>query len=661
MEWMTLAATTAFVGLVLLVPGLLISTIGLRMSGSRAVSVAPAVSLAVIAFATLITRPLGISWGLLPIALMTAAVLLAVTGLRSLWPTSFTRESSWRAPADLATYAGLVIAALTISVAIALMIGTPLAISQTWDNITHLTLARYIFESGDPFPMIPRELLPGTGAYVIYPTVWHSLVALPMVSPLVPIEIASNAVMAAVSGFLWPASCIYFVRTAISARPEVLVASGALAASFPGFPYLLMDVGALFPTMTAYAAGGVVLGSLAQVAGLTRISSKGYVRPLTIAALSTAAVTLTHPRVTIGALTIVAPIVFAAVFRAYRLTDARERRESLRGWSIVLAIFLIAAPSAWIMAMVRPHGWSEYMGVGEATRAVLSGASTHAGSPWLIVPLLAIGVVAAIRTGALRWILVSFAIIAVIWVVTTVIGGQSTVRWLLASPFNEMSPRISALLPLLYVPIAALGLERLVGYFGDLQSPPGRHARASSGSLLPTAGICIALVLGVFLTPGAVPSAIWRGSVAYSYHDGSCEYPKSSSCLLSYDEDLLLRTLGEHVGTGDVIATNPWNGSGLAYALHGWQTTWPAGSFARNWNGVGLTSTLSRGPAETTCEVVRGLSVRFALDFGEQYVHTTFERQYPGLRGFENHPEWFTLTAQVGEARLYSIDMCWDE
>lgn len=659
MQWMIFLGTTAFLGLVLLLPGLALSAIGLRLRGGIALSFAPVASLGIIAIATIVTPLLGLRWGIPSIILMTVVLLVAALALRQLWPHESDASGWWSKPADWSTYATMALAAVIITIAVALIIKTPIAVSGTWDNITHLTTARFISESGDAFPLLPADFRPGSVNYIHYPTVWHSIVALPVITLAAPMSIASNAAMTVVAGLLWPASCIYLVRAVISDHPGVLLATGALAASFPSFPYLLVDYGVLFPTLTAYAGMPAVLALAAQVCGCTRVPGPGVPLAVTMLAIAAAGVVLAHPRVSVGAGLMVLPLLLAAVIRSLRIREPRKRIRASALWGFLLVAYTGVLALVWYMSRPTPSYWNAETSVLGGILDALTAVSKEIGSPWLVLPLMFVGALVALRDSRVRWILGAFVVLAAAWTITISME-HNFLRRVISAPWNEQAPRILALLPLFYVPIAALGVHRILQTIERWRS----EKRGRDRTLLPdvsTASLITTVIItaAVFLTPTAVPRAIERAQNAYEYAVHPCVYP-DTSCLLTADEAAILESLGDYLDETDVIVTSPLNGSGMAYGIHGWKTSWPAMTLGNNRDASVLVRNLSLGPSAAVCDSIANLGATYVLDFGDELVHAHHKVDYEGMRGFENEPQWFTLVAQEGEAKLYRIDMCWD-
>lgn len=136
-------------------------------------------------------------------------------------------------------------------------------------------------------------------------------------------------------------------------------------------------------------------------------------------------------------------------------------------------------------------------------------------------------------------------------------------------------------------------------------------------------------------------------------------YTTDESRLLTQDETALLAELDDLVPNDAVIATDPWNGSSLAYALSGVRTT--------NTHTLAYVS-----PAEElidqhldevatdpeVCSAVDELGVQYALDFGDQQINDS-DKPMGGFDHLDSAPG-FELVTEQGDARLYRVVACGD-
>lgn len=234
--WIDLLLALGTLGLLLFVPGYLIArALGLR--GLWAVAVSGPASVTVVVIASIVAPLMGLTWGVLPVALVTALLLLVVVGLRMLFWRGLslgTADEVLRPWARAATVA----APLVILVQVLLMIASPDHISQTFDNIFHLNAVRYILDTGNASPFWVSSLTSAESGVLptFYPAGWHALSALLVGLSGVSIPVASNALLIGFTTFTWTTGIIALTRELWGSRTVTIVAAAAAATCFPAFP-----------------------------------------------------------------------------------------------------------------------------------------------------------------------------------------------------------------------------------------------------------------------------------------------------------------------------------------------------------------------------------------------------------------------------------------
>ncbi len=150
--WMSVLPQVLIACAVLVLPGLIIS-VALRFRGFSALALAPALTVGVVVITSTLAPFLKVRFGLLPVAAV--AVVLSLLGL---WAARFrpsgpaaTGLNPVRVPdvrGDVAALAGAVIAGGLLAVHTVHLIGSPQAISQTYDAVFHLNSVRFALDTG---------------------------------------------------------------------------------------------------------------------------------------------------------------------------------------------------------------------------------------------------------------------------------------------------------------------------------------------------------------------------------------------------------------------------------------------------------------------------------------------------------------------------------
>lgn len=220
--WWTILPYVLVTVAVVVLPGFVVNfAAGLRPV--QAVGYAPLASVGLISVAAIAADLVGVSWSALPV-LVATAVVAVLAGLTRLL---IARLTTTRAPAralDAAsnplsggghpsgTLGSLVIAATVLAIDGVRMLGTPTAFSQTYDNIYHLNAVRWIVDHGNG-SSLTMNMLTGDGPSAFYPSAWHDLASLTLISMGSPeVTLGNNALILVVLALVWPVSCLLLVR-----------------------------------------------------------------------------------------------------------------------------------------------------------------------------------------------------------------------------------------------------------------------------------------------------------------------------------------------------------------------------------------------------------------------------------------------------------------
>ena len=270
-HWVETIPAFVVLTVVLFLPGwLVVRALGSR--GLEALAVSPAVSVGVIAVAATVAQRLGISWGLLTLAVVTLAAFAVAWGVGRLvgrlperWagadlpPVSPTRRLLGRPRPDVvgAIALGVLLALVTILPAI----GRPDELVDSPDAVYHLNRIALFLDTGNFSIANPT----------FYPNGFHAWIAtslLPGVADVLPGTNVATVVLAAV---VWPVGCVALVRHALGTSRLVTYAGGLASAAFVSFPTILLGWGVLWPNLMATALTPGALALMLQAARSRRV------------------------------------------------------------------------------------------------------------------------------------------------------------------------------------------------------------------------------------------------------------------------------------------------------------------------------------------------------------------------------------------------------
>jgi hypothetical protein len=662
MSWFASLPAVLTAVLVLVVPGLVLG----RALGFRAFAVAalsPVLSIALVSVAGLLAPFLKVPWSLLPVAGLTAVAVLAAVGLRHVLPERWRGLQTERRidPRFWWALGGAGLGGIIICARMVEVIGSPEHISQTFDNIFHLNAIRFIEDTGQASSLTLGAMTGGS----FYPAGWHAFISLIAETSMASVPVAVNAGNIAIASIAWPLGCVYLCQQALGQRRDAAFIAGILSAGFGAFPLLMIHFGVLYPNLLSLSLLPALLAVGVQALGLSAVPELRGPLPLVVLGLASAGVAQAHPSTFLAFLAFLAP----AVLYVYVVSVLKWRRDwaanKRRGvaWSAALLVGGAAALGLWVFA--RPSFaaafWPPVQSIPRALLQVAGNAPLGTSPAVAISLLTVVGVVLAARKRR-NWWLIGVLLIAALLFVAVSSFPAGRLRYLLSGTWYSDSYRLAALLPVAVIVPAAVGAtaawtwlrSRLAvagaGAAGVGDAGPSRSPLLSRKPVKATVSAAGAVVLVVLTQLGSVPDmvSLARGSYALT----------AESPLLTSDEAAVLAELDQYVPADAVIASNPGNGSALAYALAG-RRTMQLHILTSNESPDDKTILARLRNAKTdpdVCPAVSRLGIGYVLDFGTQEINNE-HHPAPGLADLEKAGV-AKVVDQHGEAKLLKLTAC---
>lgn len=625
--------------LALVVPGIAVLAAGWGVRRLPVLALAPVVSIAVLSVAAIAAPFAGLSWSLLPVAIVTVVAAAAAFGLRR-WvgpesePATSGRTALWGG-------LSLVVAGVAIALQLAWVFGGPAHISQTFDAIVHLNTVAFAVDTGNASAFH----IGLTSDIGFYPNGWHTVAALAAQVTGAAVPVAVNAANIALAAVAWPLSVVALSVVLLSERTAVVVSAAALSTGFGAFPLLLMYFGVLYPNAMGYA---VLPGGVAVVVHLLRATGlAARVRAAVLLLVAAAGVGLAHPNAFLSMAALGAGIaVVELIGRAVRHPSRR------RWWATTAILLALAVVLGVLWRVMRTNAemsvWAPWQttarAVGEALLLSPGGYTITV----TISVLIAVGVFRIVRQPRLLVVAAPMVVATILFVVASGTAAGNALREFLTNPWYNDSYRLAALLPAAGIPVAVLGAVTIA----DAAARALARARAGRPLRIAVAALGVVAVFSVAVSPNILRTAA----------DARAAYDLSaSSPLLTADEEALLERLPETTPADAVIAGSPWTGASLAYAIgdrevlrkHVFGTIGTDEQYLDN-----RLSAIDSDPR--VCEAVDRLGVDYVLDFGAQNVWNNpgvgLDRQ--GLYNLTPSEHLVLVDAQGPSARLFKIEGC---
>lgn len=648
LDWVAQSGLFALAAAVVFVPGLLVG-VGLRLRGMTLWATAPAISVGVLAVLALLFPFVSVRWGLLSagigVVVVAALAWLVTRALRPISPATPRRELSRGSVLLLA--AGLVVGGGLNAARLMTYVGRPDAISQTNDAVFHLNALRWIDETGSASSLDLSGLI---GADSFYPAAWHAVTSLVAVDVEV-IPTAANMVALVFAALVWPVGIAFLTRVAVRGGVRIAALAAALSAGLMAFPQLMFEWGVLYPYAVSLAVLPAAVACTILIFRTWGQSVRGDGARSSIALIlasgaGAVAIALSQPSsILIWALLVLLWATGAVLFPE----RPRERRAV---WSIIALIGGWAVLAvAWLALayLAGPVLWKPYRSVVGATADVVLNSHSQLPAAPVVSALLIVGLIVAVRDRRLRWLAAAWAAISVLYVVS-VSTDLPIIKRALTGPWYGDSFRLAAVVPLIVVPLAAIGLHGLLRWLAD------RPWRVTAGRTRELALAAIAVVAVAGSVAVALAPVVLLRVAAET--DEQSRYTLNDRSYLSEDEYELLRRIPDLVPSDALIIANPSTGAAFAYVLGEREIiprTWSPPQSAA-WDVIAL-HLRSAGSDPAVCEALVAYgSPSYVLDFG---IGGTGPGEYlmPGMTDFDRQ-DGFEEVAREGEASLWRIDAC---
>ncbi|WFR83094.1 DUF6541 family protein [Arthrobacter sp. Y-9] len=679
MSWWETLPTLAIAVLVFFVPGLsLLWAAGVR--GLSLAVLAVPVTTTVAASGGIIFGFARIPFNPLTVLALTLVVLVIIVAVRLvLRRRGVSQDHLSIGEADLVSYPktrlntliillSVLVPALIIGARYMSGFGSPESFSETFDNVYHLNAVRYIADTQTANTLTLGNLTETSKG--LYPAGMHALLALVFMSGGQAITVVVNWGSILYGALVWPLGSLFLVTRIIGSRPLTLLGAGVLSAGFSSFPYLMVAFGILYPNHAALTMLPAVLALAIEATGIRSGKLRLNVSALILLVATVPGLALTHPSAFVALLAFTAPAVLGVFFRSL----ARRARGDLSTkafilWALATAVYFLGTLGVWIAARppLSAASWPPFQTNAQALGEVLTSAPMGTTVAWIIFLFTVAGLyVIARRFRTYWWTLGMFIIAGVLYLIVSA-WPPGSFRYFMTGVWYSDSNRFAAMLPLVTLPVVALGLDWIIArlspiltrWVSDTQlrakSPlqPLRKlaARLQGPTGSTTTAAVVILVLGIAAQGGTLANVQQKLTTTFE--------TRSDSSLVTTDELTLMKQLASLVPASDIIVGNPRTGASMAYAFSGRHVIAPHILGARSDSEKLLMDHWSEAAYNpSVCPVIKEKRAYWALDFADDEM-TPRGEPLEGTRDLaDNSAPGVELVKAVGKARLFRVTAC---
>lgn len=563
----------------------------------------------------------------------------------------------------------------------ALSLASPEGFIQSFDSMHHLGMIRTFTDTGfwssldvaTYEPEVRATTMPIAG-WSFYPVAWHVVASLAVSALGVPVTVAANAASFLFAGLVYPAGMFALMRGLFRDNAPV-VACGAFATpAFMAFPWQMVNWGPLYPNLAAFALMPAV------ICLFMAIFSEGAARSERVAAAclfaaGIAALAFAQANAVFTAAVFLIPYCVQLARRIPRLLD---KGKDTRLWQNVSSLVAAACIGViWYALFNLPfmhdvvwHVWPAYTEAPDALGNILLLSYRETLPQWVLACLVLVGAAGAWKDAPRRWLVWSYGLMCVIYFVTLTTDGFA--KQLLAGFWYTDAARLGASMALFAVPLASLGLARVVGALSWRASGAanaqwmGEQLRAA---VRRAALVLTAVVVAVFLVVNFRPMAEgpWRSAFGDLAQSTRNAYDLSADNILSPDERAFVQKAAA-ITQDDLVLNMPDDGSEYAYALFGMNTYYrysgPYGKADETPESVLIRKRLRNVATEVAVDqavrTVKGAYL-IMLDQGDpgleksRHLFTFEPRQWIGVSLVSDNTPGFEVVLAEGDMRLYRI------
>ncbi|WP_175985917.1 DUF6541 family protein [Microbacterium tenebrionis] len=665
-SWISSAPTLFVSLLVILGPGLLVSSVGGARGITRWALAAP-VSFSLASLSAIVFPLLGTPYTPLTFVLSAVIAAVATLGVRLLlrrtnrtpariWGTPLVdpddglpsqRRGLWLLLCVLAS------AYSVVALAGRLMrgIGAPESVAQLFDNVFHLNAIRLIADTQQGSSLTLGNLTEASQAF--YPAAFHDITAIVMTLSGSDVAVSINATSIVLAAVIWPLALIFLGSQLFGRHPAVFVAAAVIAPALGSFPYRMFSFGVLYSFLAGLCMLPIVLGLLINLFGVARTRHLPTVA-IGIAIIGTVpGVALTHPSVIVAALAFSLPFAVQRVIAAMRNPSVPLRERAIV--SIIGATYLLA--TVLIFVLIRPPlssaPWNPTQSYKEAMGAVLTLSPGMIAVQWGVFVLAAAGIIYCVRHPFRFWPVAALAAVGAVMYFASAALPNGLLRDLLSGVWYRDTQRLAALFAIAAAPLAILGFvstaRAIVVVLTSL-----RKFRSTNARELVSIVTVVVLMLGTIAATQRGPVTQAEEWVAMSFGN------RGGFALLSDDERAVLAEAAEIIPDEEVVLGSPRTGASLVYAVAGrWTiaphifgTRTPEEQFLLDhWDEAGINPDV--------CPVIRELDAYWALDFGSTDVLGGEHKELKGTDALDSRENsGIEQRASRGDAALYEATAC---
>lgn len=674
--WFAFLVATIVATMLLYIPGFLLLR-GFVSKFDTALSIAPIVSVALIALFAIIYGALGISCTptslLVPIGSLALLAFVFARFISKRQSKILRPEKNSRSCLLLYYLVGLI----ATTIVFLKNLDGPDSFFQAYDNWMHLGMVRTFLESGNfsSFNSLyaSGELSPFYSGTGFYPSAWHAFVALVVSLTNVPITLGVNAVNAAIIAFVFTGSVKLLLSELFDNNKIVMLIGAAAAVVTVSFPWDFVAFGPLYPNLLSLSLvpiACVIFMHLIDGLVFDKIIRKGVCAFLFI--VGCIAIALSQPNGIFTMAVFLAPFLIS---RAWSFCSDVKGLDFKRSLFFTLLV-AVGIAGIWFVFYALPplrnvvqFNWAATTTVSQAIVDVVTFGMTSRPVQLVIAFFFYIGALRLWSAPMTRWVLVPVAFSAIGYILS--VSTEGSLKHLLTGFWYTDPHRLAALVGLFSIPVLACGMASMLALVCTKLSGREKDVHVRDARSSPAIAGFIISVLAIIAYPSFGLHGLFYVDTPFGQLTEEIESQNAvdGSRVLTNQELEFSKKAIATIPEGSLIINEPNDGSGFLYSLFGANLYYrkfdlPSLEGEREDSQV-IRFNLSNYSSDTQVqEAVDNIDAKYVilLDQGEndgeerQRFWSYYPEQWTGIEGISDDTPGFTIILAKDDMRLYKID-----
>lgn len=674
--WFAFLVATIVATMLLYIPGFLLLR-GFVSKFDTALSIAPIVSVALIALFAIIYGALGISCTptslLVPIGSLALLAFVFARFISKRQSKILRPEKNSRSCLLLYYLVGLI----ATTIVFLKNLDGPDSFFQAYDNWMHLGMVRTFLESGNfsSFNSLyaSGELSPFYSGAGFYPSAWHAFVALVVSLTNVPITLGVNAVNAAIIAFVFTGSVKLLLSELFDNNKIVMLIGAAAAVVTVSFPWDFVAFGPLYPNLLSLSLvpiACVIFMHLIDGLVFDKIIRKGVCAFLFI--VGCIAIALSQPNGIFTMAVFLAPFLIS---RAWSFCSDVKGLDFKRSLFFTLLV-AVGIAGIWFVFYVLPplrnvvqFNWAATTTVTQAIADVITFGMTSRPAQLVVAIFFYYGVLSLWHLPKTRWILVPVAFSAIAYILT--VSSEGFLKHLLSGFWYTDPHRMAALVGLFSVPVLAYGMASMFSLLYAKWSDREKCIYTLDTQRFSSIVGFIIVVFAIIMYPSFELHGLFYVDTPFGQLTEEIESQNAiyGNRVLTNEELEFSKKALALVPEDAVVINSPNDGSGFLYALQNAKVLYREFALPPIENEKRESEIIRHGlnkvaTDQSVKDAVDSFNAKYllVLDLGgdgdedSEYFWSYWPDQWDGIDAVNDETPGFTTLLSEGDMRLYRID-----